>query len=538
MAGRRASRRSPTDEDDDDDNAVVYYEDYDLPPTKRVNSASLNVDGRVPSIQGNKINKKIIDLNSLKRKTPVEFESTTFTDGAAISTDKSQLAEEISTWNEYDFNPSVNYGLVSLNSYDIPQNSTSYLSEDTQNQNQFANVNVNGEKSAANSNTKSKNVEKSKKLTAILDRPTHWNNPKVIPRPNKNARDSTHKQLTKNHIVSNGTKKSLANLGGGTISQITAHPIISVNSTNDVDSHSLNVRNISFKPPWMPSPVAKNSTRSERNEEIIDDATKFQFEPLYTSARANDSSNLLPSPTTGTATQGYFGYSKSSPPSSSHVSKFKSGHKNIGHFREKLNRIIKHVHSDELRLSTATFDSCNDPQDPRRKSCFWIDISVEDLGNSADCKPFISATVRIRNVGFNEKQVVNKINQGKFRCSDMPSPSAIYNDLNAESTLFQPTENMATTSLETNKNQYTSNIQTSFPIDTTVTALFRDLKQRVQINKIFRVYEPLKISSESIDSEEDFNGLPKPPTTTIKDAIICTNVMEECEYIDDENEFN
>ncbi len=540
MLGRRASRRSTTDEDDDDDNAVVYYEDYDLPPAKRADLVPLNVDGRVSSIQSNKINKKVIDLNSLKRKTPVQFESTTCADGAFISTGKSQVAEETSTWNEYDFNPSVNYGLISLNSYEMPQNSTSYLTEDTQNQNKSANLNENGGESAVNSNTKSNNIEKNKKLTTMLDRPAHWNRPAAMrPIPNKNGKDPKHNKMAKNHAVSsNSTKKSLVQLGSGITSQITAHPIISVNSTNDVDSHSQNVQNISFKPTWISSPVAKKSTRNERNEEIIDDTTKFQFEPLSTSASINYSCNILPSPTAGTVTQGYFGYSKSSPPSSSHVSKFKSGHKNIGHLREKLNRIIKHVQSDELRLSLTTSDNCNDPQDPRRKSCFWIDVYVEDLGNSADCKPFISATIRIRNIGFNEKQVVNKINQGKFRCNDMPSPSAIDNDLNAESLLFQSTENMATTSLETNKNHYTSNIQTSFPIDATFTALFRDLKQRVQINKIFRVYEPLKISSTSIDSEEDFNGCPVPPATTIKDAIICTNVMEECEYIYDENEFN
>ena len=140
MLGRRLSRRSKShedDDDDDDDNAVVYYADYDLPPpTKRIDSAVLNGDGRASSVQSNKINKKIIDLNSLKRKTPVEFDITPSADGVAISTTKMLLTEELGALSAYDINPTGNYGLISMNS-EVPFNSTSYHTEDTQNHNQF-----------------------------------------------------------------------------------------------------------------------------------------------------------------------------------------------------------------------------------------------------------------------------------------------------------------------------------------------------------------------------------------------------------------
>jgi hypothetical protein len=539
MLGRRLSRRSKShddDDDDDDDNAVVYYADYDLPPpTKRIDSAVLNGDGRASSVQSNKINKKIIDLNSLKRKTPVEFDIIPSADGAAISTTKMLLTEELGALSAYDINPTGNYGLISMNS-EVPFNSTSYHAEDTQNHNQFANLSEINEESSAYSNTKASSNEKNKKITAMLDRPAHWNRPSAMRSGlNKNTKNSkSNKTTTKNVNLNHPAKMSVVNPGNGINTQTATHPTItSVNSNYDVDSQNFHSHSVSFKPNWIPSAAAKKTTRNEKNEEIIDDATKFQFEPLSIIG-VHNSSNLTSSPPAGATTQGYYGYGKASPPSSSHISKFKSGNKNIGHLREKLNRIIKHVQSDELRLSLTTSDSCNDPQDPRRKSCFWIDVSVEDLGNSADCKPFISANVRIRNIEFNEKQVVNRINQGKFRCTDMPSPSNIDHDLNSESLLFQSTENAAPTSLESNINQYTSQMQATFPINAVFTALFRDLKQRVQIDKIFRVYEPLKITNEYMNNGEN-NDLSMTSDITMKDAIICTNVMEECEYVYDEN---
>jgi hypothetical protein len=269
------------------------------------------------------------------------------------------------------------------------------------------------------------------------------------------------------------------------------------------------------------------SINSNKDDDIFHDDSKFEIQDEYYN---NDLmfDNDRSSPTNNKRNK-----LNISPP----VSTSKYSNVKTGTFKAKLQKISRNLEIDILRmLNISSADQRNkdkDPQDPRNKSFFHIDISIisELVG---DYNPFRIANIYIDNIEYNTKLIEQKRNKKfKNKCNNDISTTAITSDnYNIIIDNNISIDNSTVISDIDNTNQLPAEIiQNNFQNHSTIIAYFKsnslinaESNLLLKGNKL-RVYDPINLNSTCYDNKFNDNNVFN-NNNEITPIMLCNYIFE------------